>query len=94
MYAKLSPNGVFMPAPNKVKTERHVIYNPSESLLAELGYKPVTYTDMPLNTTAGYYYKSGWSETETAIVQTWTLTEGSDEIDDIEAFSILMGVNE
>ena len=44
-----------------------------DAAIKELGYKPVTKTEMP--TREGYYYTETWAETETEIVQGWELQE-------------------
>lgn len=74
MYAKLQ-NGFLRSAPRTVTWRNCTVCNPSPGQLAELGYKPVRYTDMPENTETGKHYESSWEETETEIVQTWNLVE-------------------
>ena len=54
------------------------------------GYKPVEFTPCP-DAPSGYDYVVGWEETDEAIVQTWTLVELPDDIDDSEAFGIIFG---
>lgn len=73
MYAILE-EGVFRPAPRKLKTEEATIYNPTPEQLSAAGYKPVTYTDPP-EEPEGYYAEAYWTETEEAIVQAWRLEE-------------------
>lgn len=92
MYGKLI-DGNLQIAPKHLDTPDYHVYNPSAELYAERGYKPVTFTDEPEAPT-GYYYESGWEETETEIVQTWALVELPDEVDDAEAFSIIFGGEE
>lgn len=46
MHAKLQ-NGLLRSAPKTVQWQGHTVNNPSADKLAELGYKPVVYTDMP-----------------------------------------------
>lgn len=74
MYAKLQ-NGILRSAPKTVTWRNCTVCNPGPDQLAELGYKPVVYTDMPENTTEGKHYESGWTEAETEIVQAWTLVD-------------------
>ena len=90
MYAQLI-NGVLRLAPKKVKVGDATIYNPTGETLEELGYYPLTYTDMPDDAPEGYHYESGWTQGETSIIQTWNLVEDDDEITDEEAFAILIG---
>lgn len=74
MYAKLI-NNVLRRAPNTVEWQGHKVNNPSEDKLKELGYLPVVYTDMPTDSQTGYHYESSWTQTDTEIVQVWTLVE-------------------
>ena len=77
MYAKLE-NGYLRSAPKTVQWQGHTVNNPSADKLAELGYKPVVYTDMPTDTPSGQHYESGWTEEENAIRQVWTLVDDYD----------------
>lgn len=52
MYAKLQ-NGFLRSAPKTVQWQGHTVNNPSADKLAELGYKPVVYTDMPTDAPSG-----------------------------------------
>ena len=86
MYAILE-NGVFRPAPRKLKTEEATIYNPTPEQLSAAGYKPVTYTDPP-EEPDGYYAEAYWTETEEAIVQAWRFEEIPPEEAPTEAWDI------
>lgn len=77
MYAKLE-NGYLRSAPKTVQWQGHTVNNPSADKLAELGYKPVVYTDMPTDTPSGQHYESGWEEGEIEIKQVWTLVDDYD----------------
>lgn len=74
MHAKLQ-NGILRSAPKTVQWNGCTVNNPSDDKLVELGYKPVRYTDMPENTTEGKHYESGWTDTESEIIQTWNLVD-------------------
>lgn len=74
MYAKLINNRL-QPAPKQVQYNSNTVFNPPESILGELGYLPVTYTDMPVDAPAEKHYVSGWEQTDTEIVQVWTLVD-------------------
>lgn len=74
MYAKLQ-NGMLRSAPKTVTWNGCTVNNPSADKLVELGYKPVAYTDMPENMTEGKHYESSWTESDTEIIQTWTLVD-------------------
>ena len=87
MYGKLI-EGELQTAPKKLEINGNWVWNASaEDYLAQ-GWKAVRLTDEP-EAPAGFYYESGWTETETEIVQTWTKKELPDEIDDAEAFRII-----
>ena len=97
MYAKLI-NGALRSAPKKVDYNGKVIFNPPEEILLDMGYFPVTYTDMPSDALNGQHYESHWEQTDTEIVQVWTLVddpvEPEPELSAEEALDIIMGVAE
>lgn len=93
MYAKLI-NNVLRRAPNTVEWQGHKVNNPSEDKLKELGYLPVTYTDMPTDAKSGYHYEPSWTQTDTEIVQVWNLVEDvvhETELTAEEALAIITG---
>lgn len=89
MYGKLI-DGAILYAPKKLNGVGVVVYNPPAEMYLEQGWLPVTFVDPP-EAPSGYYYESGWSEDEDAIVQTWTLTPLPDDIDGAEAYDIIFG---
>lgn len=95
MYAKLQ-NGMLHSAPKTVTWNGCTVNNPSGEKLVELGYKPVAYTDMPTDVETGKHYESSWTESDTEIIQTWTLVDDpvypETELSAEEAFNIIMGV--
>ena len=95
MYAKLQ-NGILRSAPRTITWNGCTVNNPSADKLVELGYKPVRYTDMPVEVVEGKHYESGWTEEENEIVQTWTLVDDpvypEPELSSDEALNIIMGV--
>lgn len=97
MYAKLI-NGALRSAPNKVDYNGKTIFNQPEEILLDMGYFPVTYTDMPTDASNGQHYESRWEQTDTEIVQAWTLVdnpaEPEPELSADEALNIIMGVAE
>lgn len=97
MYAKLI-SGTLRSAPKKVTYNGKVIFNPPEEILLDMGYLPVTYTDMPTDASNGQHYESYWEYTDTEIVQVWTLVdnpaEPESELSADEALNIIMGVAE
>lgn len=97
MHAKLI-NGTLRSAPKKVDYNGKTIFNPPEEILLDMGYLPVTYTDMPTDASNGQHYESHWEYTDTEIVQVWTLVdnpaEPEPELSAEEALDIIMGVAE
>lgn len=97
MYAKLI-NGTLRSAPKTVNYNGNTILNPQDSVLLELGYLPVTYTDMPTDAPTGQHYEPHWEQADTEIVQAWTLVdnpaESEPELSADEALNIIMGVAE
>lgn len=62
---------------------------PTEDEYIKAGYKRVITTPYPTKV-GGYTYLMGWEESD-AITQTWTLTPLTDDLDDSEALSIILG---
>ena len=89
MYGKLI-SGILYIAPNPIMHEGQWWGNPPDSVYETEGYKPVVYTEAPTVET-GYIAVPGWTETESEIVQTWTVEEEPDEIDGNRAAEILFG---
>ena len=89
MYGKLI-NGNLKIAPNHITVGANNVWNANTEMMRAQGWKPVVFSEPPEAPT-GYYYASGWEEQTDAIVQTWTLTEPPDDIDDSEAIDIILG---
>lgn len=94
MHAKLQ-NGCIRSAPKTVQWQGHTVNNPSADKLAELGYKPVVYTDMPTEVTEGKHWESEWEEGD-VIRQVWKLVDDpvypEPELSAEDALNIIMGV--
>ena len=88
-YAKLI-EGSFVIAPDPIILGERQIGNPPGEVYAEQGFKPVAYADPP-ETEPGYAAVPGWTETDEAIVQTWTVEPEPDEVDADRAMEILFG---
>lgn len=88
-YAKLINNYPSF-APNPILHNGLWYGNPPGSVYEAEGYKPVHYTEPP-ETEPGYVAVPGWTETAEEIVQTWTVEEEPDEVDDKRAMEILFG---
>lgn len=95
MYAKLE-NGFLRSAPKTITLDGKTINNPLQEELEQLGYKPVMYTDMPIEVTEGKHWESSWEEEENAIRQVWTLVDNpvypEPDLSAEEALNIIMGV--
>ena len=89
MYAKLI-NGAIRYAPKHITIGNENIWNASAEQMLSVGYKLVVFTDAP-EAPEGYYYESGWEEKAETIEQTWTLTKLPDDIDEYEAYQIIVG---
>lgn len=88
-------NGTLRSSPKKVTHNGHLIYNPKEDVLKELGYLPVTKVDMPTDAPEGQHYESSWEQGENEILQTWTLVDDpvyeEPELSVEEALAIIVG---
>ena len=95
IFAKLI-SGTLKRAPKTVYYNGKTIFNPPDDVLLELGYLPVTYTDIPTDVSNGQHYESHWEQTDTEIVQVWALVDGQEELEQElsadEALNIIMGV--
>lgn len=96
-YAKLV-NGSLRASPKNIEYNGRIICNPKEDALLELGYLPVRYTNMPDDAQECSHYEPHWEQTDTEIVQVWTLAEDvvmqEGELTADEALQIIMGVVE
>lgn len=95
MYAKLE-NGFLRSAPKTIVLDGRTINNPLPEELEHLGYKPVVYTDMPIEAVEGKHWESSWEEEENAIRQVWKLADDpvypEPELSAEDALNIIMGV--
>lgn len=73
MFAKLQ-NETLQVVPKQVQWEGKTVINPSEDILLALGYLPVQYTEPPA-VDEGFYAVPRWVQTETEIVQEWTVLD-------------------
>lgn len=63
-----------------IKHDGMVYANPTDEQLTAAGYKPLI-TEEPPEAREGYYSVDTYTETDTAIVQTWTEYEVSEEME-------------
>lgn len=87
IYGNLT-EGVLTLAPKMIAIGGFNIWNATEQQYRSLGYKPVQYAEPP-EPPEGYDYVFAWTETETEIVQTYTLVEH--ELTNDEILAILLG---
>lgn len=69
MYGKIVENELIM-APSIVEVGNKLVFNPSEELLIELGFREVAFTN-PNESVNGKYIESYWEEEDNQIVQKW-----------------------
>ena len=87
IYGTLT-EGVLTLAPKMITIGEYNVWNATEQQYRSLGYKPVQYAEPP-EPPEGYDYEFAWTETETEIVQTYTLVEH--ELTNDEILAILLG---
>lgn len=90
MYAKLI-DGNLHRAPKKLIIGDNAVYNPTDEQYRNAGYKPVEMVEQPDDAPEGKHYESQWIEQDGAIVQDWYLVDDPDDIDPVEALSIILG---
>ncbi len=90
MFAKIIDDEIVY-AKRIEEIDGELVTFPTDEQFRSAGFKPVICTEEPNDPPVGYKYVSGWDETETEIIQTWTLTPLPDDIDDSEAFNIIFG---
>ena len=91
MNAKII-DGVFTIAPKKINRiidgQEYITFNPTDEMLAEQGWKPVTETAHE-EPPAGYEYIPVYTDNGDTILQSWELIER--ELSADEALSIITG---
>lgn len=89
-YVKLT-DGRLIYAPRKIKDGDTIVYNPTAEHLLPLGYKPLRVEPMP-EVEEGYHLEPAYTETDTEVVQDWTVVEDPPvEPDAEEILDILLG---
>lgn len=89
-YVKLT-DGRLIYAPKKIKDGDTITYNPTAEMLLPLGYKPLTIMPMP-EVEEGYHLEPTYAETDTEVVQDWTVVEDPPvEPDAEDILNILLG---
>lgn len=66
-------NGALSYAPRKIIIDGKTIFNPTDTVLKEKGYKDVETSEPPTVSTQTQQAVSSWQEQENKIVQTWEL---------------------
>ncbi len=67
-YGKIINNELFI-AQNPLKLEDKIVYNPTDKIYEENGYKPITETTRPVED--GFYFVPIYEERENYIIQKW-----------------------
>ena len=68
-------NGAISYATRKIIVDGKTIFNPTDTLLKEQGYKEMQTTDMPDDAPEGKLYVSSWTDAGDTIQQVWTLVD-------------------
>ena len=68
-------NGALSYAPRKIIVDGKTIFNPTDALLKEQGYKELQTTDMPDDAPENKLYVSSWTDAGETIQQVWTLVD-------------------
>lgn len=91
-FGKLVDNNLIF-APNYIEVGDAHVWNAPPDQMLELGWKQISFTEVPDDEQipTGYKYDFEWEETETEIVQTWILVKLPDDIDEYEAYQIIIG---
>ena len=89
-YAKLI-DGKPEYSPNPIKIGVYTVYNPTDNMLLNEGYLPVTYTNPPCEPDSGYMWVEKWYELEDTIYQAWEQVLEPDEVNSERAMEILFG---
>lgn len=72
-YVKLT-DGRLIYAPKKLIVDGATVYNPTAAMLTAQGWKPLRVEDAPA-VEDGYHLEPVYSETETEVVQGWSVVE-------------------
>lgn len=88
-YAKLI-NNLPSYAPNPILHGGLWYGNPPSEIYTAEGYKPVSYTEQPVDPGEGYQWVESWSETAAEIAQDWVLVEKT-VYDGDEAMDFIFG---
>ena len=67
-------NGQLAYPPNRIVLNGMQIFNPTDDQLIQVGYKPITETDMPDDAPDGWHYEAVYTDGDT-ITQSWVLME-------------------
>lgn len=92
MLAKLI-GGVLYSAPRKIIIDGKTIFNPSETLLKEQGYKDVEISEAPAVSTQTQQAVSSWQDQEDKIVQVWDIVPAQPDptaaLQEIQTYAVL-----
>ena len=67
-------DGVLTYPPNRIVLNGMQIFNPTDDQLIQVGYKPITETDMPDDAPDGWHYEAVYTDEDT-ITQSWVLVD-------------------
>ena len=90
IYCKLI-EGQLIFAPHKINLSKDtVVYNPTNQQLESQGWKQLI-TTIPPQTEDGYHIEANYIESDDYILQNWVVEKDSEELEDTELISILLG---
>lgn len=97
MLAKLI-GGALSYAPKKIIIDGKTIFNPTDTLLKEQGYKDVETSEAPAVSTQTQQAVSSWQKQENKIVQTWELKPAQPDptaaLQEVQAQAVLQQIAE
>lgn len=68
-------DGVLTYPPHRIVLNGMQIFNPTETQLVSVGYKPIIETDMPDDAPDGQHYESKYTDAGDTIMQSWVLVD-------------------
>lgn len=74
MLGKIIDGALTYP-PHRIVLNGMQIFNPTETQLISVGYKPIIETDMPDDAPDGQHYEAQYTDGETEITQSWVLVD-------------------
>lgn len=74
MLGKITDGKLTYP-PHRIVLDGMQIFNPTETRLISVGYKPIIETDMPDDAPEGQHYEAQYTDAVDTIMQSWVLVD-------------------